>query len=123
MILTLLIISLMLLATSIYKRYFPVKNVPCIEKGLKDHNTIKLDIRNFNETGNYLPSDTLNIPYAYLRRFNNEISRGNIHVIASDRLELNLGLRFLISKGFNVTSYEIPDCPCKRKGGLEHGVR
>lgn len=123
MILLLLVLSL-LIAIIIYKRYVPVKGVPCIEGAFMDKNTITLDIRDYNEAGNDLTQDSLQIPYAYLRRFNNEIPNGNIHVIASDRLELNMGLRFLIRKGFTVISYEIADFPCKQKGGLEqHGVR
>ncbi|WP_338322935.1 sulfurtransferase [Oceanobacillus halophilus] len=84
-------------------------------------NATILDIRDYNTTNNR-SEDILNIPYAYLRRFNHEISDDNIHVIASDKLELNLGLRFLLKKGFKVISYEIANCPCK-KGGFEFGVR
>jgi rhodanese-related sulfurtransferase len=119
----LLVLSVVILVITSYKRYFPVKKVPCIENGFKDHNAIILDIRDYNESVNDIPHGTLHIPYAYLRRFNKEISHDNLHVIASDRLELNLGLRFLMKKGFKVISYEIMDCPCKKKGGLEHGIR
>ncbi|CAH0303450.1 MULTISPECIES: hypothetical protein [Peribacillus] len=40
--------------------------------------------------------------YAY--SFNEEIPHENIHVIASDKLEMNWGLRFLIGKGNKVIS-------------------
>lgn len=79
----------------------------------KDHSAILLDIRAYNQKQVDINRDALNIPYAYLKRFNNEIPHENIHVIASDKLEVNLGLRFLIGKGIKVTSYEISDCVCK----------
>lgn len=44
-----------------------------------------------------------------------------INVIANDRLELNLGLRYLRSKGYQVASYYISNCPC-RKGVIKNGI-
>ena len=120
MIIFLLIICIIILAAAIYNRYFPVKNVPCIEN--KDPNTVIVDIRDYNESSRDIPHDALNIPYAYLRRFSKEISYDKIHVIASNQLELNLGLRFFKRKGFTVISYEIVDCPCKKKRGVQHGI-
>lgn len=113
-----------LLLTSINKRYFPVKNVPCIEKkdSLQDQHHVILDIRNYNEATSDLHLGSLHIPYAYLRRFYKEIPHGKIHVIASDRLELNLGLRFLKGKRIRVTSYEIKGCPCKKRV-LDYGLQ
>ncbi|RFU69254.1 sulfurtransferase [Peribacillus saganii] len=119
---SIVIFTLLALGMGLYNRYVPVKSIPCNHTGELDPNTIILDIRDYNNKGNDIDPKSVNIPYAYLRRFKSEISPGNIHVVASDRLELNLGLRFLIRKGFNVTSYEISECPCKGKGGLEHGV-
>ncbi|MDM5454105.1 hypothetical protein [Peribacillus simplex] len=40
-----------------------------------------------------------------MKCFNEEIPHENIHVIASYKLEVNLGLRFLIGTGIKVTSY------------------
>ncbi|PLT35147.1 sulfurtransferase [Bacillus sp. V5-8f] len=110
----LLILTMLAATWFAYTRHFPVKKVDCRKKEyiIKDDNIIMLDIRDYNEIHDS-DSRTLNIPYAYLRRFNNEISNGNIHVIAANQLELNLGVRFLRKKGFNVTSYEVKDCPCK----------
>lgn len=123
MILYLFILSFMLLAASMYKRYYPVKGIPCIQKenGLTDNHITILDIRDYNETTSDSHTDSLNIPYAYLKRFYKEIPRSKIHVIASDKLELNLGLRFLIGNGFDITSYEITECPCKKTE--KRGVR
>ena len=103
----LFLVLFVFLLTSLYKRYIPVKNVPCLNDYTKESNVVSLDIRSYNQETNDLNKDTLNIPYAYLKRYSKDIPKGNIHVIASDRLELNLGIRLLKSKGMNVTSYEI----------------
>ncbi|MFD6442950.1 sulfurtransferase [Peribacillus sp. NPDC060186] len=113
MIFQLIILFVVILVPNLYKRYVPAKNIPCQKNNRKDHSAILLDIRAYNQKRDDINKDTLNIPYAYLKRFNKEIPRENIHVIASDKLEVNLGLRFLSGKGIKVTSYEISDCVCK----------
>ncbi|MBM7693332.1 hypothetical protein JOC77_002772 [Peribacillus deserti] len=104
-----LILLAMSLLPSFYKRYYPVKHVPCIEKpvGLKHNNTMILDIRDYNEKGTNSGGDSMNIPYAYLNRYYGEIPSRQLHLIAS------LGMRFLRAKGFNVSSYMLTKCPCK----------
>lgn len=114
MILLLLILSVVILVPSMYKRYVPVKNVPCKKNNINDHSSFVLDIRAYNEKRSDINRDIMNIPYAYLKRFNKEIPQDNIHVIASDRLELNLGIRLLRGKGIKVTSYELSDCLCSK---------
>lgn len=120
-ILFLLIITVVILLPSLYKRYVPIKNIPC--KKDHDDSTIILDIRAYNEKRVKIDSDiTLNIPYAYLERFNKEIPLVDLHVIASDKVEVNLGVRFLLGKGIKVKSYEIVDCLCEKRR-VEHGIR
>ncbi|UYY96822.1 sulfurtransferase [Peribacillus frigoritolerans] len=103
-----------------------MKGIHCIKKNkLKDSTIIVLDIRDYNETSKYPEDYTLNIPFAYLKRFYMEIPQGKIHVIAEDKLELNLGLRFLIKKGFSINSFELTKYPCtvnQKKRMLDHGV-
>lgn len=106
----------MILSIPIYNRYFPIKSVPCIKNGCKNQNATILDIREYHISSKDHADETLKIPFSYLRRYNTEISNHNIHLIASDRVELNLGLRFLLRKGFDVGSYEIIDSPCKKEG-------
>lgn len=74
-----------------------------------------LDIRHYNDVSNFSDNIILNIPYAYLKRFYLEIPRDKIHIIARDRVELNLGVRFLKRKGIHVNSYELAACKCKNK--------
>ncbi len=123
MIIYLFVLLIMILSITTYNRYFPVKNVPCKKDGSKDQNATILDIRDYQVSSKDLSFKTLNIPYSYLKRNNNKISKNKIHLIASDRVELNLGLRYLLRKGFEVSSYEIMDCPCKTKGGIDIGIR
>ncbi|WP_409304053.1 sulfurtransferase [Peribacillus sp. SCS-155] len=110
-----------LLAPALYRRYYPVRNIPCQNTAdIRGNSGITiLDIRDYNETPGY-PGAT-NIPYAYMKRYSRDIAPGKLHVVASNRLELNLGVRYLLSKGFTISSYEITECPCK-KGVLNHGM-
>ena len=110
------VLLIMILSIPIYNRYFPVKSVPCIKNGYKNQNATILDIRDYHVSSKDHAYETLKIPYSYLRRYNNGISKNKIHLIASDQVELNLGLRYLLRKGFEVGSYEIMDCPCKTEG-------
>ena len=112
------IFLIIIISMSMYNRYFPIKSVPCIKNGFKEHNAIILDIRDYHISSNNENHsiETLKIPYSYLKRYIKEISHHKIHLIASNQVELNLGLRFLLRKGFDVRSYEIMDCPCKTRG-------
>ncbi|WP_017726195.1 hypothetical protein [Halalkalibacterium ligniniphilum] len=108
----------LLLAGILYRRYYPVKGVPCIDKeGSFNGSSNIVDIRDFagSGSGSKPSARTLHIPYAYLKRHYREISQEPIHVIAANKLELNLGLRFLMKKGFHVTGYSLIDCPCQQK--------
>ncbi|WP_411243091.1 sulfurtransferase [Priestia aryabhattai] len=109
-----------------YRRYYPVKGIVCINsREVKDKDITVLDIRNYNETTDDSSIQVLNIPYAYLKRFYLEIPQDKIHIIAVDRVELNLGIRFLRKKGFIIQSYELATCPCKnksKKGMLGYGI-
>ncbi|GGA72070.1 hypothetical protein GCM10008025_14860 [Ornithinibacillus halotolerans] len=105
-----------LLCIMLYKRYFPVLGIPCKKSGHDKTSTVVLDIRDYNIDVNQSQNRSdMRIPYAYLKRFIQEIPHQKIHVIANDRLELNLGLRYLRSKGYQVASYQLSNCPCREK--------
>lgn len=87
-------------------------SIPCGKVSDDRTNTVVLDIRDYNIDVHYNQSD-MRIPYAYLKRFIQEIPLQQLHVIAHDRLELNLGLRYLKSRGYQVASYQINNCPCE----------
>jgi rhodanese-related sulfurtransferase len=122
----LIIPLLMILISVMYKRYYPIYRVPCLPTTeLQDRNIVVLDIRDYNEASSKPVLHSINIPYAYLKRHYKEIPNRTIHVIASDRLERNLGLRFLTRKGFHVKSYYLMDSPCsknQKKGVFQYGI-
>ena len=107
-IIVVLTIAVVIFVFWLYKRYVPVKNIPCQQIDINDTSSKILDIRAYNDRKVDIDSNTtINIPYSYLERYNNEIPKSDIHVIASDKLELNLGIRFLLGKGFKIKSYQI----------------
>ncbi|MFX3624810.1 MAG: rhodanese-like domain-containing protein [Ectobacillus sp.] len=101
-------------AAFLYKRYYPVRSVPCIQnwRGIQKENAVILDIRDYNESSHDPIAHALNIPYAYLPRFYKDIPAKPVHVVASQKLDRNLGIRFLTKKGFEVKSYSLTECPC-----------
>ncbi|PAF22104.1 sulfurtransferase [Terribacillus saccharophilus] len=109
------LITALILVLPIYKRYFPIIGVPCRKNGPEMTNTLVLDIREYKERIYPTRSD-VHIPYAYLKRYKEEIPNGLLHLVVQDRLELNLGVRYLASKGYRIASYQVNNCPCKRKG-------
>lgn len=111
---------IMFLSLWLYRRYFPIRGIVCKKNVVGDY-VVVLDIRDYNEKRS-LTGVSLQIPYAYLRRNFNEIPDEPLHVIATNRIDLNLGIRFLLKKGFRVSSFEILDCPCKGKGGISNGI-
>ncbi|MBO9130229.1 sulfurtransferase [Bacillus sp. 165] len=104
-----------LVAVMLYRRYFPVRSVPCVHQHIQTtKDVIILDIRDYNDEG--IDNDgTMQIPYAYLPRYYNEIPKQPIHVVARNKLDCNLCLRFLTKKGFKVQSYSLTECPCNSK--------
>jgi len=118
-----LYIAVLLLATLFiaYRRYYPVKGIQCIrESEAKERGRTVVDIRHYHEVRD---SISIVIPYAYLKRFYSEIPQSSVHLIAEDRVELNLGVRFLRKKGFKVRSYELAVCKRKEKKRKERGIR
>ncbi|GIO22286.1 sulfurtransferase [Oceanobacillus sp. J11TS1] len=118
MIIYLLSAVIVLLCYELFRRYFPIKGITCKNRiGEKD--IVILDLRGYNEKGT-LKNVAMQIPYAYLRRHYSEIPNQSLHVVASDRMDINLGVRFLLRKGYSVSSFEIIGCACK--GGIIDGV-
>lgn len=107
---------ILILGAVVYRRYYPVKGVQCVKncKGIQDK-LLCVDIRNYNERTEGENLNVMNIPYAYLKRFYSDIPDQHIHIIAQDKVELRLGIRFLRQKGYTVTSYYLATCPCKRE--------
>lgn len=109
-----ILMIVLLLCIMLYRRHFPVLGIPCLTIGDDKLGSVVLDLRDYNIDVNHNQSD-FRVPYAYLKRFIQEIPYQQLHVIANDRLELNLGVRYLKSKGYRVVSYQLSNCPCKGK--------
>lgn len=108
-----LVIISSLFSVFFYRRNCPVRGVPSREvKNNKD--VVVLDTRDYNEMTDDGLGD-LHIPYAYMKRSINYIPDQKLHLIAGNRLDLHLGLRYLMRKGYEVVSYEIKDCPCREE--------
>ncbi|TFE02125.1 sulfurtransferase [Jeotgalibacillus salarius] len=98
----LLVAAIMIAIISIYKRYAPVSGVQCVPEDEMSSSERILDLRPYNDGTVDRQSTFQQIPYAYLKRFYRELPKENIHVIASDHVDLKLGIRFLKSKGYKV---------------------
>lgn len=98
-----------------YLRYFPIKGIPCVEitSNQLEHANIKLDVRDYNVSAKKEVNGSIVMPIAYLKRYYREIPNKEVHIIASDRMEKNLGIRFLRNKGYHITGYTLMDCDCK----------
>lgn len=94
-----------ILAGALYKRYVPVKGTPCIEciDHYKDDDSILvLDVRDFQEASKDSFHNSMNIPYAYLKRYNHEIPKKRLVLIADSFLLANLTVRFLRIRKFEI---------------------
>lgn len=89
-------------------RYFPVKDLQGADLKNTNFDVVDIiDLRDYNESYKNPIEEAINIPTAYLKRYYNEIPNHFLHVIASDSLEKNVGIRFLRQKGYNVVGYTI----------------
>jgi hypothetical protein len=101
---------IVILLINIFKRYFPVSGVNCIHWTRHDSDTVDvIDLRDYNESYRDPIREAMNLPIAYLNRHYKEIPKGTLHVIASNRLEKNIGIRFFRKKGFQVVGYTLID--------------
>ena len=66
-----------------------------------------IDLRDYNVSSESPIDGAMNIPIAYLNRSIREIPNEELHVIASDQLEKNIGIRYLRQKGYQVVGYTI----------------
>ncbi|WAA11017.1 rhodanese-like domain-containing protein [Fervidibacillus albus] len=100
----------------VYKRYVPIKGVDFrdLESVDQKEELVLLDIRDYQEAYNDPIPGAVNIPFAYLKRFYREIPPRNIHVIASNCMEKNIGVRYLKKYGFTVQSYSVKERKCRK---------
>ena len=73
----------------IYKRYIPIVNIPLISDFTVTTDTLLLDVRDYQTTCKVPIEGAINIPYAYLNRYYQEIPLANIIIVATDAVEKN----------------------------------
>ncbi|MBY0098710.1 hypothetical protein H0185_18255 [Mesobacillus maritimus] len=111
-----MILLISLIVGVVYVRYVPVTGVQStILTDLHTQSIKVVDIREYNQSYNYPIPKSINIPIAYLKRNYQEIGSKKVHVIASDHLEKNMGIRLLRKRGFKVMSYTIINGNGKRQ--------
>ncbi|WP_051428344.1 hypothetical protein [Bacillus sp. J33] len=115
---------LVVIFVPIYTRYFPVHGVKCLNLQDIDKRAKNLvDVRDFNQSYKDSIQGSINIPVAYFKRSYREIPSGDIHIVASSRLDKNISVRFLRGKGLNVIGYTITECNCKKDECKKHHIR
>jgi hypothetical protein len=105
---TFLLLILILVLYSLYKRYYPIHGVHCVALNDLDLDKINiLDVRDFIEAYKNPIEGAISIPVAYLKRNLDEIPNRNLHVIGLTHIDKNVSIRLLKQKGFQVSGYTI----------------
>ena len=90
-----------------YNRYLPVYGVSSVQSINRNEDAVLLDLRDYQTTSKEPIPGSINIPYAYLKRYNKEIPHKPLIIVASDSIEKNLAIRFLIKKRYKISRYLI----------------
>ncbi len=90
----------------LYKSYYPVK-AKCINPtSLQcDEETALVDLRDYNISAKHPMEGAVALPYAYLKRYHQELNGKKLYVIAPDLIVRNLSVRFLKNHGHQVLGY------------------
>lgn len=113
-------LSVLLIGTLLYTRYFPVKGVPCVDQKTLSHKKVKLDVREYNLAAKEGIANSISLPVAYLKRHHEQIPTDQIYLIASDKVEKNIGIRILKQRGHQVAGYTIINAKCRCRKRLIH---
>jgi len=111
-----LLFFLILLGAALYRRYYPVKHIPCLPVEEVPDGLLLLDLRDYNESNGSIFGQALHIPVAYLKRHARDIPPKPLHIIVQDDIEKNVGIRLLRRYGYEVKSYSIAACDCQERG-------
>ncbi|WML44733.1 sulfurtransferase [Neobacillus sp. PS3-40] len=107
------LILIVIIGIYAYKRYVPVFGVSEVISYSIEEDVVVLDLRDYQSTFNEPISESLNIPYSYLKRYYKEIPKRKLLIIATDAIEKNLAIRFLLRKKFQVIGFKV----IKNNGG------
>lgn len=111
-----ILLPMILLIIPLFKRYYPVKNIPCysLEQFSLQKETVLLDVRDYNESCHCEIPGAVNLPIPYINRHIQEIPHNQIHLVASNPLEKNVGVRILQKRGFKIVGFSMPECHCEK---------
>ncbi|GIN94147.1 hypothetical protein J6TS1_00170 [Siminovitchia terrae] len=104
-----LIFSMIVVGMIFYKRYIPVFGIKSVEQEDISNTITIVDIRDFNESYKSPVPGALTIPVAYLKRNYQDIPSMDLYLVASSKLESNMGIRYLQKKGYHIRGYSIAD--------------
>ncbi|MDP4084114.1 MAG: hypothetical protein Q8934_05800 [Bacillota bacterium] len=90
-----------------YKRYIPVFGISAVLENKLENDSVLLDLRDYQTSYNKPIKGSINIPFAYLKRYYKEIPNKKILILASDTIEKNLAIRFLLRRGFSISGFMI----------------
>jgi hypothetical protein len=97
------ILILGLVTIIIFNRYFPILGLKCMKWGEFDIKNVNvIDVRDYNDSYKEPIPGAINIPIAYLNRYYPEIPNVDLYIVASDKIEKNMGVRILRAKGYQI---------------------
>ena len=96
----------------IYERYVPVRGIPTVDikTQLLGRNLVLLDVRDYNISAKGRVEGVEHLPYAYIKRYYQEIKGRDIVLVVSDQILLNMSARFLRRRRFNIIGYYKVEC-------------
>jgi len=113
MLFVILLILVVTISAVLYNRYVSVSSVPCMETSeISNADVVIVDIRDYQDSAKDPIAGSLAIPTAYLKRYSAEIPRKALHIVSTDSLEKNLGIRYLHKNGYKVVGCTVTDCSC-----------
>ncbi|MEH7438648.1 sulfurtransferase [Neobacillus drentensis] len=98
-----------LIIVSIYQRYVPVIGISSVQNFSDLGELVLLDLRDYQTSSKEVIPNSVNLPYAYLKRYYKEIPKKKLLIIASDSIEKNLAIRFLKKRKFSIYGFIILD--------------
>jgi rhodanese-related sulfurtransferase len=102
------ILALGLVSILLFKRYFPILGLKCMEWGELDiKNSKVIDVRDYNNSYKDPIPGAINIPIAYINRHFSELPNVDLYIVASNSVEKNIGIRMLRKKGFQIIGCSI----------------
>jgi len=94
----------------LFVRNIQISRIPQMDKKELELSTFTiLDVRDYNVSYKSSIDKAMNIPVPYIKRHYKDIKSNDLIVVASNRLEKNVGIRLLRRKGFKVVGYILID--------------